>query len=691
MKTLFFTASFLLIQFLSHSQTQSLDWVLTGGSTANDRIHSLVSDQTGALYAGGSFSDSANFNPLGNSFNLVSKGGEDAFLCQYNFNGGLLWAVSFGSSNGSDFIRSITVDQSGNTYATGRFENTVDFDPDTSSALQTANGGEDVFIVKFDYWGNFQWVRTFGGSSNDYGLNIETHPAGMVLVTGYYQGNVDFDPDTSQHIQSGNPGENPFISAFDINGNYLWTNTYKASSNFSNLNRGNGIEVNSQGNILLCGSFVGTTDFDPSNSTLSISSNGREDAFLTCLSPSGSMLWTKTWGGSSECNPIDIKLDHNDNIFICGLFRLTVDFDPSSTSLSKSSNGSRDMFISKFDPSGNLLWNRTAGSFSADVLAEISVDRDGFVFGTGYFYADFDADPDPNQTTLIQNQGNADAFYWELDSAGNYVSAHTIGGSGHDIATGMAFDGYNGILIGGSFSNSVDFDPDTSVNTQTSNGYRDFFIQKISVCKTTNDTIQAYGCQYYISPSSKFFNSPGTYVDTIPNQLGCDSVLTINLTLNQLDTTVVANDPYLIANTNQTVSYQWLDCNNGYAALPGETQSTFMATQNGSYAVEITQGQCKDTSSCYQILSVGLNQITKENKISFHPNPSSGVFTTELPLQYRNANYRVYNLQGKLIKEGSVLGTSTFQLQLNHDSGLYLITFESKAKGLLSTHKLIVN
>lgn len=688
--TLLILFGVLLLTKNTSAQTQTLDWALSSGSVGNDRIYSLMSSTNGLLYTAGDFSNTVDFNPNGNSFNLSSNGGQDAFICQYSFNRSLNWAVSFGSSNGNELIRNITIDNVGNVYATGQFQNTVDFDPDTSSSIHFSNGSDDVFVVKYDQQGNHLWTKTFGGSSEDRGLYIETHPNGTILISGYYRGNVDFDPSTLQDIRSGNSGENAFITALDTNGSYLWTNTYKSSSNHSYINRGYSINVNNQGDILFCGSFVGNTDFDPSNNFMTYSSNGGEDAFLTKLSPNGSMIWTKSWGGYSECIPTDVKTDQNDNIYVSGLFRSSVDFNPDvNTSLTRLSNGHRDMFISKFDTNGVLLWNRTVGSVSADALAQISIDNDGFVFGTGYFYTSFDADPDSNNTSIIQSQGDSDAFYWELDSSGNFISAHSIGGSGNDLATGIAFDGSNGIFVGGAFSSTVDFDPDTSIYNRSSNGSRDFFIQKISVCKTTIDSINAFGCQFYISPSSKLISSSGIYMDTIPNQNGCDSVLKINVTLNQLNTSVTSNDPDLYANTNQSVSYQWLNCSNNFAAIPGATQSTYTATQNGYYAVEITQGQCKDTSNCHQIISVGINDFDNVDYLSFHPNPSNGSFNADLSDDYLNANYTVYNLQGKIIEKGKVEIASNFQLNIKSSEGLYIVKFESRTGTLLSTHKIV--
>jgi hypothetical protein len=156
-----------------------------------------------------------------------------------------------------------------------------------------------------------------------------------------------------------------------------------------------------------------------------------------------------------------------------------VDFDPGTGVATKSSSGSRDIFVSKIDSSGNLIWNRTNGGLSAEVVTNLTTDDYGYVYSIGYFYSDMDMDPSPSNVEMMYNNGSQDAFFWSLDSSGNYLSAHAIGGSGNDVVHGIDCGNNDDIYIGGTFSNTVDFDPDAS-NTllHTSNGNADFLQKK---------------------------------------------------------------------------------------------------------------------------------------------------------------------------------------------------------------------
>lgn len=688
--TLLILSGILFLTGHTSAQTTTLDWAISGGGSSNDRANAVKVDNGGNIFTAGQFGSTVDFDPGVGTYNLSSNGNTDAFVAKYTENANLVWAISFGGQ-GLDFARKMDIDDSSNIYISGIFTDSVDFDPGVGTHILHSNGSQDAFVVKLDSSGDFQWAKSFGGNGFDYSIGIKYHPAGLVFLTGTYTDSVDFDPDTTVLKKYGSASENLFLSTFDLNGNLYWNKTFPSNTVSSNRARGRDIAIKDNGNILMVGSFYGTVDFDASNNIASHSSNGSEDCFVIEYSINGNYVSSASFGSSNLDNVSSITIDHKKNTYLGGFFSGLTDFDLSPSTLSKNTNGSRDLFISKLDSNMNLLWNVTAGGSSSDIITRLSVDNDGFVYSTGYFYSSFiDMDPSTNNHR-IYNNGMGDSYLWQLDSSGNFVSAYTIGGNGEDIGYCMTYAGDDKILTGGSFSSTVDFDPNTSVNNHVSNGNIDFYLKKLSFCKESSDSIRAYGCQFYISPSSKFFNSAGNYLDTIQNAKGCDSVIAIQLTLNQLDTSVSVLDSSLLASTSQTVSYQWLDCNNGFAPIQGETQAEFTTLLSGSYAVEVSQGQCKDTSACHPIVIVGLSNLkSKDDHILFYPNPSKSRFFAHLPMNYLNESFIVYNMIGEKIIAGKVNDPSKFQLNINSNPGVYMIHFYSDSERL-STHKLIVN
>ena len=142
------------------------------------------------------------------------------------------------------------------------------------------------------------------------------------------------------------------------------------------------------------------------------------------------------------------------------------------------------------------------------------------------------------------------------------------------------------------------------------------------------NNITDLACNSYTAPSGIVYTSTGTYFDTIPNAAGCDSVITLNLTIIPNDTSVSQFGAALQSN-QPAAFYQWLDCNNNYAVIPGATNQTFFPAANGSYAVQVDVNGCIDTSSCTQVLNVGVQEAF-ENSILVSPNPTSGLVNIEL-------------------------------------------------------------
>jgi hypothetical protein len=151
-----------------------------------------------------------DFDPGAGTANMSSTGSNDIFIQKLDSNGNFLWAKTFGGSS-ADMGYSITVDGSGNTYTTGYFQGSVDFDPGEGLTIFNSAGSFDVFILKLDASGNYLWSTAFGGSSTDMGQSISVDVLGSIYTTGRFEDVVDFDigQEISNHTSSG--GRDVFI------------------------------------------------------------------------------------------------------------------------------------------------------------------------------------------------------------------------------------------------------------------------------------------------------------------------------------------------------------------------------------------------------------------------------------------------------------------------------------------------
>lgn len=130
---------------------------------------------------------------------------------------------------------------------------------------------------------------------------------------------------------------------------------------------------------------------------------------------------------------------------------------------------------------------------------------------------------------------------------------------------------------------------------------------------------------------------------------GCDSIVTLDLTINTVDPTVTVSSPSITAN-EAGGDYQWVDCNNGFSEIIGETNQTFTATNTGYYAVIVSAGNgCTDTSACEEIAFASLNEASLETGIVVSPNPTNGAFSISALNYSGNVTIKVLNLTGKLI------------------------------------------
>jgi hypothetical protein len=204
----------------------------------------------------------------------------------------------------------------------------------------------------------------------------------------------------------------------------------------------------------------------------------------------------------------------------------------------------------------------------------------------------------------------------------------------------------------------------------------------------TSSTISPTACFSYVSPSGKYtWTHSGTYMDTIPNAAGYDSLITINLTINTVDTSVVKNGPILTANVTGAL-YNWLDCGNGFATINGATNQSFTATKNGDYAVRISINGCIDTSACYNITGLLINENSDEGLVYIYPNP----VLEEINVQIEGNSNKISKLflsdqLGQKVMEQNIRLDQTGKITISVKTlptGVYYLSLQTREKTIIS-------
>ena len=216
------------------------------------------------------------------------------------------------------------------------------------------------------------------------------------------------------------------------------------------------------------------------------------------------------------------------------------------------------------------------------------------------------------------------------------------------------------------------FDPETDTIYRTAcNGYPEGNLIEIdAICIETSDTITEEACISYVSPSGNYvWTESGVYTDTISNADGCDSIITINLTVNTVDVSVTQDGLTLTANA-EDAQYQWLDCDNNFEAITGDTNQLFTATSNGHFAVLVTQGSCTDTSDCYTVDTYGIDENSWGHTMKLYPNPTrDNVVLSGTDIV--NSRISIYN----------TMGVKCFE-QMNKASSKMVLPFNTLSKGI---------
>ena len=204
----------------------------------------------------------------------------------------------------------------------------------------------------------------------------------------------------------------------------------------------------------------------------------------------------------------------------------------------------------------------------------------------------------------------------------------------------------------------------------------------LTIQAPTDSSFSVSECTAYTVPSGNTtYTTAGTYTvnDTIPNAQGCDSLLTIALTIQgQVDTSTTTTG-FTITSNATGVSYQWIDCGNNNAPIVGDTNASYTATANGDYAVVVTDGNCSDTSACVSIIGVGVEDHGNiSNAVSIYPNPAFNALTINTDNLNINS-LSIVSLTGQTVKiettttktmDVSDLPSGVYFLQVQTDKGM---------------------
>ena len=367
-------------------------WVRVGLGTHSVSTTSVAVDSTGAIIVTGGFRDRIDFDGVVLVHPIVSDESMAMFLVKYNSGGDVLWARKADWAGGA----SLAVDNYGNIFVAGGFWNTANFEGTELISV----GQIDLFLAKYDPFGNLLWVRHAGEPGDDVASGVATDADGNAIITGWFNNTISFDGATL----GGGEWTHALVVKYGSDGSLLWAEDIVAIPHPGAVGvAGYEVATDSYGNVLVTGEFRAEADFNG----IHVFSIGDQDAFIAKYDPEGNLLWVRHAGGiDSLATGHSVAIDAAGNAFISGRFSSRMEFPDTPISLS----GWADAFIAKYDPYGDLLWAKGAGGLEAlDIAFSIDVDEEDHAVITGMFEVETSFDG-----ISLTSRGYADMFVAKL-------------------------------------------------------------------------------------------------------------------------------------------------------------------------------------------------------------------------------------------------------------------------------------
>ncbi len=666
MKKIFLIAALPFVIF-SGLYAQTFQWAKhMGGANYVSTGSSITVDALGNVYTTGVFKGIVDFDPGPAIYNITANQ-YSSFVSKLDPSGVFVWAKAI-TNNDASHGSGIEVDVTGNVYVTGYFNNTLDFDPGPGIFNMTAPAGTiGGYILKLNSMGNFVWAKSFIGVTDCMPSSITIDNNGNVYSSGYYGGTVDFDPGVLVYNMVAVGAVDIFISKLDSNGNFIWAKSMGGTD--SDLSTS--IKVDLSGNVYTTGTFRSQqVDFDPGIAVYILSNFGlNRDIFVSKLNSNGDFVWAKSIGYTNEVNSNGLALDKANNILITGYYDGTLDFDPDTIGIyNMTAYGLSNIYVLKLDVNGNFVWAKSMGGTDNSESFAIDVDSSGSVYTAGATNSG-DFDPGPGIYNLFC--GNADIFVSKLDKNGNFAWVRTfICISDFDKAFSIKTDNTGSVYTTGSFYNSTDFDPGLGVFTINPFA-ADIFVHKMNTCTNTTLQIIDTACFSY-TLNGQTYDSSGNYTQLLTNIQGCDSAITLNLTINQVNDSIALGVNTLYCYAVGAI-YQWITCS-PFAIVANETNSTFTPSNSGNYACIVTENGCTDTSDCQYIFIVGVHDYADLIKFSIFPNPSPGIFALESSVPLNNAEINITDYLGQIIFQASNFKGKQIDLNISaYPTGVYFV------------------
>lgn len=364
-----------------------------------------------------------------------------------NVPGDLLWLNAIKGTNGSHSVtaRSVACDHSGNVISVGGWQGSVNFGNGPVYA-----GFQGMYIVKRNASGGFLWAKTFTSYGYDVATSVAVDSADNVIVTGGFQGTVDFSGTGAAGASLTNVyGYDIFVAKYNSGGTNLWAKGFGGRGDDVGL----AVAVDTNDTPFISFQFqspamiMGLYSVDGGISHYNIG--------LARLTSAGGVLWAKSWGGDAESDPYAIAIDPSSDLWVTGDFYGSLDLGGGTSNCL----GSVNMFIAKYSGTdGSYQWAKMIGSTGVDHAKSIAVDP---VTGKVVFSGSFNGSVNFGGGAVASGVTST-LFMAGYNNSGGYLWCKHYGGDpylGGDSGNALKVDA-TGISLTGVFNSWMDWNND---------------------------------------------------------------------------------------------------------------------------------------------------------------------------------------------------------------------------------------
>jgi len=539
---------------------QNIESVRIISSSNYETCTEIGYDTLGNLFVAGLFSGTIDLDPNAGTTPLTSTAFNDGYVAKYDPLGNIQWARQLEVTGGM-FINALETSPDGSVLVSGWFIDTIDLDPGIPVVQEVSTGAKDIFLLKLTADGNYLWSHTWGNSNgDDEGLALATDANDNIFLSGLFVGPQDLDPGAGTYTATSTGTQDAFLLKLDAAGLFQWAGTVGTTQG----EYISGLHCDSANNIVATGQFWGTMDVDPGAGVFNLGgSSFNSHGFAVKWSGAGALVWGVYFVGSNNEIPRDVVVHSNENIFICGAFRGTTDFDPGAGTANLISNGSYDAFVVELDANGNYINGGSWGGSGTDDAIDLGVTTSGDLFVGGFFSGsvDFDIGATQNFSTSL---GGSDFYTLKIDNAFNYAWTYATGSASINVFYGI--DTYNELVsMCGHFNLTVDFSGGAGTNniSSISNSNDGFWVEFDNCPITTINQTAGICAGDSIYLQNGWQTLAGTYYDTIDAHPTCDTIIATQLTLGTTNFAategICVGDSFFLESAWQTIAGNYID------------------------------------------------------------------------------------------------------------------------------------